>query len=132
MSIALNIIVSVLASASLVDETFSILGFMKSACPNSNDCKLLVLFDSSFNVSPAISILVVPLHSKNCLSVCFSASSQFDNVNVYLIPYVTVWPFLVSVSGVASLKDFWTFAVDVTSSPSIVTLILSVVKLLLA
>ena len=132
LSITLNIIVSVLDVESLVDETFSILGCIKSVCPNVNVCLLLVLFDSSFNVSAAISIFVVPLHSKNCLSVCFSVSSQFDKVNVYLTPYVTVWPFLVSVNGVTVLKDFWTFAVVVTSSPSIITLMLFVVKLLLA
>ena len=62
LSITLNIIVSVLFSASFDDETFSILGCIKSTCPNLNVCTLFVLFDSSLNVSAAISIFVVPLH----------------------------------------------------------------------
>ena len=87
LSITLNTIVSVLLLAFFVDDTLSIFGFIKSTCPNVNCCLLLVLFDSSFNVSAAISIFVVPLHSKNCFPDCFVLSSQFESVNVYLTPY---------------------------------------------
>ena len=132
LSITLNIIVSVFAVESFAKDTFSIFGFIKSTCPSVNSCFWLLLVYWSVIVPAATWILVVPLHSKNCFPVCFVASSQSDNVNVYLTPYCTLAPFLVSVNGVAALKDFFTFAVVVTSSPSIITLILFVVRLLLA
>ena len=86
----------------------------------------------SLNVPSAIVIFVVPLHSKNSLFfvVCFVASSQFDNVNVYLTPYCTDLPSLVSVNFSTGLNNFTTLFVVVTSSLSTYTLILSVVNLL--
>ena len=132
LSITLNTIVSVFAVGSFADDSFSIFGCIKSTCPSVNVCTLLVFLDSSVIVPAAISIFVVPLHSKNCFPVCFAASSQSDNVNVYLTPYCACLPSLDSVIAVAALSSFLTFAVVVTSWPSIVTFILSVVRLLLA
>ena len=136
LSITLNVIVSVLASLFFVDDTFSIFGFIKSTCPNSNSWALLVFPELSVIVSFSICIFVVPLHSKKSFPVCFSASSQFESVNLYFIPYrfnpIALPKSTGSVKPSTSFNSLTTFTVVVTSSPSINTFILSAVNELLA
>ena len=90
LSITLNIIVSVFALSSFVDEIFSITGFMKSACPNSK-CVFRFWFpDWSVAIPSGISISTFPLHSLNILPACNSNSSKFDIVNVAFHPYIAI------------------------------------------
>ena len=116
MSSTSNTIVSLLFVASFVDETFVIVGFIKSTSPIEKSCCLLEFPFVSVMVPAAILIFVLPLHSKYDFPDCFELSCQVVNVNVYCTPFVI---------DVAELNVFVTL---VAVCPSTNTVILSLVN----
>ena len=111
-----NTIVSFLFAASLVAETFVIVGFIKSTNPIEKSCCLLEFPFESVKVPAAILITVLPLHSKYDFPDCFELCCHVVKVNVYCTPFVI---------EVAELNVFVTL---VAVSPSTNTVILSLVN----